>query len=51
MTKGVQVQVISSWMEAKRGSKPSWLWSSLLEGKKLIQDGIYPMKCGKWRGD
>lgn len=22
-----------------RGPKPSWLWSSLLEGRKLIQDG------------
>lgn len=29
-----------SWMEAVRGPKPSWIWSSLLEGRKLIQAGI-----------
>lgn len=27
-------------MEAVRGSSPSWIWCSLLEGKQLIQKGI-----------
>lgn len=29
-----------SWKEAVRGPKPSWLWTSLLEGRKLIMDGV-----------
>lgn len=29
----------TSWTEAVRGPKPSWLWASLLEGRNLIQKG------------
>ncbi|KAG5527030.1 hypothetical protein RHGRI_028084 [Rhododendron griersonianum] len=28
-----------SCMDAVRGSQPSWIWSSLLEGRKLIKEG------------
>lgn len=28
-----------SWTEAVKGPKPSWIWSSLFEGRKLIQQG------------
>lgn len=30
----------SSCMDAKKGSSPSWLWSSLLEGKALLDNGL-----------
>lgn len=30
----------SSCMDAKKGSSPSWLWSSLLEGKALLDKGL-----------
>lgn len=29
----------ATWEEAVRGLKPSWLWTSLLEGRNLIRDG------------
>ncbi|XP_062024556.1 uncharacterized protein LOC133740634 [Rosa rugosa] len=29
----------STILEAKRGSAPSWLWTSLLAGRKLLQNG------------
>ncbi|XP_058198434.1 uncharacterized protein LOC131313954 [Rhododendron vialii] len=31
---------IKGLLEAVRGSSPSWIWCSQLEGKKLIQEGI-----------
>lgn len=29
-----------TWKEAVRGPKPSWLWTSMLEGRKLILDKV-----------
>lgn len=37
--KGLYYDGKSCW-EAKKGASPSWVWSSLLEGRNLMQDGV-----------
>ncbi|KAF7834622.1 TMV resistance protein N-like [Senna tora] len=37
-----------SFMEAKRGSRPSWAWSSILEGRDLLEKALCWRIGGRW---